>query len=82
MNAEQIKQLIESGIDGAQATVKGEEGKFEAIVISDSFEGFNMVKQHQLVYSTVNEYISSGELHALTIKAYTRAEWEAQESSD
>jgi len=34
-----------------------------------------MLKEHQLVYATVNAEIASGELHALTIKAYTPEEW-------
>ncbi len=78
MNPEEIKQLIEAGISGAQAQVTGESGKYEATVISDAFAGLNMVKQHQLVYSTVNEHIASGALHALTIKAYTPQEWAQQ----
>lgn len=76
MDPEQIKQLIEAGIAGAQATVTGDGGKYEATVISEAFEGLSMLKEHQLVYATVNEHIASGALHALTIKAYTPGEWE------
>ena len=76
MEPEEIKQLIESGITDSQAIVTGESGKYEAIVISSAFEGMTMVKEHQLVYATVNEHITSGALHALTIKAYTPSEWE------
>lgn len=76
MDPEQIKQLIEAGIADSQATVTGDGGKYEAIVISDAFDGLSMLKEHQLVYATVNEHIASGALHALTIKAYTPSEWE------
>lgn len=76
MDPEQIKQLIEAGIAGSQATVTGDGGKYEATVISDAFDGLSMLKEHQLVYATVNEHIASGALHALTIKAYTPGEWE------
>ena len=48
---------------------------FDARIVSDDFEGLSMVKKQQLVYSTVNEYITSGEIHALTMKTYTKAEW-------
>lgn len=78
METEQIKSLIEQGIPDSQATVTGEGGKYEAIVVSTAFEGLTMVKEHQLVYATVNEHIASGALHALTIKAYTPNEWEEQ----
>ena len=75
MHPDEIKQLIEQGISNAQAIVTGEGGKYEAIVISPSFDGMSMVKEHQMVYATVNEHIASGELHALSIKAYTPDEW-------
>ena len=76
MEPEEIKTLIESGISQSQAIVTGESGKYEAIVISPEFEGLTMVKEHQMVYATVNEHIASGALHALSIKAYTPGEWE------
>ena len=75
METTEIKTLIENGIENAEAIVTGGEGKFEAIVISPAFEGLTMVKEHQLVYATVNSQIASGELHALSIKAFTPNEW-------
>ena len=80
MEPEQIKALIEQGIPNSQANVTGDGGKYEAIVISPAFEGLSMVKEHQLVYATVNEHIASGALHALTIKAFTPTEWEEKNS--
>ena len=76
METSEIKQLIESGIENSEAIVTGESGKYEATVISPAFEGLTMLKEHQLVYKTVNAQIASGELHALTIKAFTPSEWE------
>jgi acid stress-induced BolA-like protein IbaG/YrbA len=31
-----------------------------------------------MVYATVNDYIQSGDIHALSIKAYTPEEWAAE----
>lgn len=76
MEPDEIKKLIEAGISQSQAIVTGESGKYEATVISEAFEGMTMVKEHQMVYATVNEHIASGALHALSIKAYTPGEWE------
>ena len=76
MEPEEIKKLIEAGISESQVIVTGESGKYEAIVISPEFEGKTMVKEHQMVYATVNEHIASGALHALSIKAYTPNEWD------
>lgn len=80
MNVDEIKKLIEAGVPDSKAIVTGADGKYEATVISDSFEGLSMVKEHQLVYSTVKPHIASGDLHALTIKTFTHAEWNEQSS--
>ena len=76
MTTDEIKVLIEAGIESAQVTVNGENGMFDTIVVSDKFEGLTPVKKQQMVYATVNAQITSGEIHALTIKAYTPSEWE------
>lgn len=76
MTTDDIKKLIETGIPESMAMVTGGEGKFEAVVVSDCFDGLSMVKEHQIVYATVKDQIASGELHALSIKAFTHQEWE------
>jgi len=75
MTPDEIKQRIEAGIPGATVQVTGDGYKNEAIVVSDAFEGLSMLKKHQMVYATVNDAIASGDLHALTIRAYTPEEW-------
>ncbi|MDJ0880200.1 MAG: BolA/IbaG family iron-sulfur metabolism protein [Gammaproteobacteria bacterium] len=74
MTPEHIQQLIEQGMPEAQVSVTGAEGKFTAEVISPQFEGLMTIKRHKLVYACVNEEITSGALHALTIIAKTPAE--------
>ena len=75
MQNEEIQKIIEDGLENSQAIVSGDGSKFEAVVISEAFAGLTMVKEHQLVYKLLNEQISSGAIHALTIKAYTPEEW-------
>ena len=75
MTTDEIKALIEAGIKDADVTVEGGEGMFNTIVVSDQFEDMAMVKKQQMVYATVNTQITSGAIHALTIKAYTPKEW-------
>ena len=78
MTPDEVKSLIEAGIPGSSVTVTGDGSKFEATVVSADFEGKTMVQEQKLVYATVNQEITSGALHALTIKAYTPQEWEQQ----
>ena len=75
MTTDEIKALIEAGIESAQVTVKGDNGMFDTIVVAEQFAGLSPVKKQQMVYATVNTQITSGEIHALSIKAYTPQEW-------
>lgn len=78
MEPSEIKMLIEAGLPGSEAIVTGDGSHFEAIVVSNAFEGLSMVKEQQLVYGTLGDRITSGAVHALSIKAYTPQEWETQ----
>ncbi len=70
---------IEKGIPNARADVTGDGSKFEALVISDAFEGESIIKRHKMVYAILNEHITSGAIHALTIKAHTPDEWDVKQ---
>ena len=75
-STEEFTRLIEEHIPNARATVVGEGGKFEATVVSDAFDDKNLLAKHRLVYAALDDHIKSGEIHALSIRAYTPAEWE------
>ena len=76
MSPQEIKALIEAAIDTSVVEVKGDGNMFDVIVVSNDFEGKMPVKKQQMVYAPVNEYITKGDIHALTIKAYTEKEWQ------
>ena len=69
MTPEHIQQLIAAHMPEATVEVSGDEGKFIANVTSEVFAGLSPIKRHKLVYASVNDEITSGELHALTIVA-------------
>lgn len=74
MTPAELNQLIEQNMENALVTASGEGGKFEVEVISAAFADLNTIKRHQMIYKITNPFISSGEIHALTIKAYTPEE--------
>ena len=80
METEAVAQLIRNGIPGAVVTVEGDGSHFEALVVSDAFDGKTPIQRHRLVMATVKPQIESGELHALSIKAFTQAQQAAQGS--
>jgi acid stress-induced BolA-like protein IbaG/YrbA len=69
METERVKALIEAGLPGAKVEVTGDGRHFEAVVVSDAFEGKSLIQRHRMVLATVNAEIESDELHALSIKA-------------
>jgi acid stress-induced BolA-like protein IbaG/YrbA len=78
MSPDDVKKLIEDGIPNSEAMISGEGCNLSAVVISPEFEGKTMVQEQKMVYATVNHLISTGELHALGIKAFTPEEWEKE----
>jgi acid stress-induced BolA-like protein IbaG/YrbA len=73
---DEFAQMIEEHIPGSRATVVGEGGKFEATVVSDAFADKNLLAKHRLVYAALDPLIKSGEIHAVSIRAYTPVEWQ------
>ncbi len=79
MRMDYFSDLVEQSIADSKAEITGDGSKFEARVISDTFDGLSTVKRHKLVYAILDEHIKSGAIHALSIKTFTKAEWSAIE---
>ena len=77
MNAEILKNLIEQNLPEAQAYIETDDNvHFSATIVSKAFEStISKVKQQQMVYAIINDYIASGELHAIAMKTYTPQQW-------
>lgn len=74
MNKENIKEILESSFDKSSVEVDGSEGKYNAKIIYDGFEGMNTIERHKKIYAVLDTYIKSGELHAISLKTYTNDE--------
>ncbi|KAF1711425.1 BolA family transcriptional regulator [Pseudoxanthomonas kalamensis DSM 18571] len=74
MDAGILRELIETGLPGAQVRVQGEDGvHFEATVVSEAFRGKLPLARHRMVYATLGERMG-GEIHALQLKTLTPEE--------
>ncbi|WP_158984814.1 BolA family protein [Lysobacter panacisoli] len=74
MNPDIIRQLIEQGLPGSSADVRGDDGvHFEATVVAEAFRGKLPLARHRLVYATLGERMG-GEIHALALKTLTPEE--------
>ena len=71
MNANDVRQLIEAGLPGAQVQVLSDDDThFESIVVAPQFAGKRMIQRHQLVYAALGSLMGR-EIHALSIQAYS-----------
>jgi len=77
MQAQEVKQIIESQLEGCQVITAGEGCDFQITVIGEMFAGLSPVKKQQSVYACLQDQIASGAIHAITIKTYTPEQWKA-----
>jgi|TARA_B100000073_G_scaffold342060_1_gene344528 acid stress-induced BolA-like protein IbaG/YrbA len=70
MNESYIKDKIEKGLSGSKVTVTGDGTHFEAIIISQEFDGKNTLQRHKMIYSILQEEMKEA-IHALSMKTLT-----------
>jgi acid stress-induced BolA-like protein IbaG/YrbA len=82
MTPQQIEELIREALPRAQVEVRSDDNThFAARLIGPEFDGLRLLARHQLVYRALGASMG-GEIHALTIEAYTPQEWAARSSQD
>jgi acid stress-induced BolA-like protein IbaG/YrbA len=80
MDAKELRSIIERGLPGAYVEVQDLTGggdHFEALVVSDDFEGKGLVERHQVVYRSLGDAMRA-QVHALTLKTLTRFQYESR----
>ena len=78
MQADDVKTLLLQGLEKCEVTVTGEGNHFDILVIGEAFAGLRPVQKQQLVYAVLNAQIADGTIHAVNIRTFTPAEWQAQ----
>lgn len=78
VSTEEIEQCL-MALDGINIVrASGDGYHYQLTVVSDRFVGQSRVLREQWIYAQLKDYITSGRLHALTMKTWTVAEWEKQ----
>jgi acid stress-induced BolA-like protein IbaG/YrbA len=77
MNADQIREMIAAGLPCQHITLQGDGRHWFTTIVSEAFDGKRPIQRHQMVYATLGDKMKTDEVHALSIKAYTPAEWAA-----
>jgi acid stress-induced BolA-like protein IbaG/YrbA len=81
MDPSEIAALIEAGLPDAVVKVLSPDNThFEAIVVTEAFDGKRRLQRHQLVYKCLGTLMGN-EIHAMSIRAHTPEEWRQLESA-
>ena len=80
MTADQLQALITAGLPCDPCALEGDGRHWDATIVSAAFEGKRLIARHQQVYATLGTRMQTDEVHALSMKTYTPAEW-AQQSA-
>ncbi len=74
ITTEEISNIVAEALNDAEIDVSGADGKYQIRVIADVFAGLNSVKRQQTIYRIINEHISSGAIHAVSMLLLTKEE--------
>lgn len=78
MDASTVKALLQNHMPECELHVQGEGSRYDIAAIGDVFDGLRPVKRQQLVYAALTEQIADGSIHAVNIRTFTPAEWQAR----
>ena len=76
MEANEVQEIVAKAFAGGQVEVERDGSHYLIKVVHESFEGMMPVKKQQAVYACLNEYIASGAIHAVHIKAYSPSQYD------
>jgi acid stress-induced BolA-like protein IbaG/YrbA len=77
MTAQELRSIIAAGLACDHLEVEGDGRHWQTVVVSAEFAGLRTLQRHQRVYSTLGARMQTDEVHALSIRTYTPAEWAA-----
>ena len=75
MTADQLQSIIRAGLQCEYLSVEGDGSHWYATIVSAAFEGKRPLARQRLVYATMGARIDTNEVHALSMKTFTPAEW-------
>ncbi len=78
MTSEELQNLIAAGLPCEHLALSGDGRHWYATIVSNLFEGQRLIQRHQRVYATLGGRMQTDEVHALSMKTFTPAEWALQ----
>src|SRR3954466_7969409 len=77
---QEVRRYIADGLACEHLEVEGDGRHFFATIVSAEFEGLLRVRRHQRVYAALGDRMKA-QIHALSMKTLTPAEWAGQRTT-
>ncbi|MBT9475724.1 BolA family protein [Polaromonas sp.] len=81
MTSEELQKIIAAGLPCEHLDVSGDGRHWYATIVSSVFEGQRLIQRQQRVYATLGNRMQTDEVHALSMKTLTPAEWAAKNAA-
>jgi len=78
MTSDELRSIIATGLPCDHVQVEGDGRHWSAVIVSTAFQGKRPIQRHQLVYATLGARMHTDEVHALSMRTLTPAEWSSQ----
>ena len=75
MENNEIQSVLMNALSLQEVHVSGDGSHFQVIAVGEQIGRAKVCKKQQTVYGPLMEYIADNRIHAVSIKAYTPAEW-------
>jgi len=75
LSNEEIEQRFKDIEQVFYVKVEGDGYKYQLTIVTDIFLEKTKVARQQWVYAQLNDLITTGKLHALSMKTWTKEEW-------
>ena len=72
----EIEKLINDALALDELQVKFDGSQCSVVAVADMFGELSRVKRQQIVFAPLADAIKDGSIHAVTVKTFTKAQWQ------
>jgi len=72
----EIEKLINDALELDELQVKFDGSQCSVVAVADMFGDLSRVKRQQVVFAPLADAIKAGTIHAVTVKTFTKAQWQ------
>ncbi|KGP62520.1 BolA family transcriptional regulator [Legionella norrlandica] len=78
LSNEEIEQRLKENDNVFYVKVEGDGYQYQVTIVTDLFLNKSKVARQQWVYAQLKDFITTGRLHAISMKTWTKEEWGRQ----